>query len=188
MKEKEFPEVRVMNYLEALKYVYRRSGNLVYEKYAIISIQEPTNGYGLGLAFQKGGNCLAALNIEFSDATPAIKSPNSRLMSKEDAWNIHNFVEKIPKEVELLIIHCQKGRSRSAAVAAAILFVKTGNNEQIFGNQCYTPNQYVYYTLLETYGKKNDYWERCYEEEKKLLPEIPVLEKELSLLKLYKKS
>lgn len=53
--KKEFPRLEVMGYKEALDYVYCNSGNPKNPKYAIISIQEPTKGYGIGLSFKEGG-------------------------------------------------------------------------------------------------------------------------------------
>ena len=55
-----------------------------------------------------------------------------------------------------MIIHCWAGVSRSAAVAAAILKVYTGNDDQIFKSGTYAPNMYVYHKILEGYGMKND--------------------------------
>lgn len=171
-----FPDIQVMDYQTALDYVYCNSGKPENPKYAIISIQEPTNGYGLGLAFQKGGNCLAALNIEFSDCTPAIKLKKSTLMSIEDAKKIHDFVENLPKDVELLIIHCTAGASRSVAVADAILRVKTGVKNNIYESKQISPNKYIYYNLLETYGMENQYWNIWYEREKEIFKELNSLE------------
>lgn len=157
--------VKVMSYREALEYVYTYSGLRKYPKYAIISIQEPTYGYGIGLEMKVGGNCLAALNIEFGDVTPAmIKETDNdsneikhQLMTMKQAHRIHDFVETLPKEVQLLIVHCSAGISRSAGVAAAILKAKTNDDSQIFNSDKYVPNMYVYYNVLEAYGLTNRY-------------------------------
>lgn len=168
--KKDFPEIKTMGYKSALEYVYCNSGNPKNPKYAIISIQEPTNGYGLGLAFKEGGNCLAALNIEFSDCTPALRIPGDSLMSKEDAQKIHDFIENLTKDVNLLIIHCQYGQSRSVAVAAAIFLVKFGKKLYEIDN---IANKYVYYQILETYGFPNLYWNDWFEKEKKYVIPLP---------------
>jgi len=166
--KKNFLSIKVMGYREALEYVYCNSGNPENAKYAIISIQEPTNGYGLGLTFKKGGNCLSALNIEFSDCTPAIKIEGATLMNKKDAQIIHDFVENISENVDFLIIHCKEGKSRSVAVADALLFVKTGMKKSIYESEELSPNKYVYYNILESYGLENEYWKVWYEKEKKI--------------------
>lgn len=163
--------IEVMSYRQALDYVYTYSGIPRYPKYAIISIQEPTFGYGIGLEMKKGGNCLAALNIEFGDVTPAMDKDGAdnelqrQLMTIEHARRIHDFVETLPKEVELLIVHCSAGISRSAGVAAALLMARTGSDRQIFDSGQYCPNMYVYYSVLEAYGLTNRYSSDEYEKE-----------------------
>lgn len=155
--------IEVMSYIQALQYVYNHSGERDDKKYAIISIQEYTNGYGLGLEFKQGGNCLDALNIEFSDIGPStplgIHTENElKVMTKEDAVKIHNFVENLSEDVEKLIIHCYAGASRSVAVAAAISKVKFGDDRIYFKDGC--PNMHVYNMVLEAYGLSNKYEEK----------------------------
>lgn len=149
-------DISVMSYKQALDYVYNYSGDKNSKKYAIISIQEYTNGYGLGLAFKEGGNCLNALNIEFSDITKEYTEESVKLMTLEDGKIIHDFVESLDERVERLIVHCYAGASRSAAVAAAISKIKFGNDD-IYFNGNYSPNMYVYYKVLEAYGLSNKY-------------------------------
>ena len=163
--KKNFFEIKVMDYRKALDYVYCNSGNPKELKYAIISIQEPTHGYGLGLEFKKGGNCVAALNIEFDDCTPVIKFAGATLMTKQDAKLIHDFVESLPQTVEMLIVQCKCGQSRSVAVADALLNIKTGQKKDIYKEE-ESPNKYVYYNILEAYGMKNIYWDVWYNKEK----------------------
>lgn len=151
----EVYNIQVMSYKQALEYVYNYSGSKEHEKYAIISIQEFTNGYGIGLKFKKGGNCLGALNIEFSDITKEMDSSEVKLMTLGDAQKIHDFVESLPDEVEKLIVHCYAGVSRSAAVAAGIAQVKFGDDKEYFKK--YVPNMHVYYKILEVYGLSNKY-------------------------------
>ena len=148
-------KIKVMGYRQALDYVYTYSDMPSYPKYAIVSIQEYSKGYGRGLQFIKGGNCVAALNIEFSDITPEMGLDIEKLMTKEDAKTIHDFVESLPEETQLLIIHCHAGVSRSAAVAAAIELSRGGDIKQYFESEIYLPNRYVYYNMLEAYGYKN---------------------------------
>ena len=157
-------KIEVMGYREALDYVYNYSGEPDKEKYAIISIQEPTNGYGLGVQFCVGGNCKAALNIEFADITPAFiqneedeKEWGYQLMSADDASKIHDFIESLPEGIDKLIIHCHAGVSRSAAVAAALSLVKNGSDKMYFNKTRYVPNMWVYRKVLEAYGLSNSY-------------------------------
>lgn len=161
MKKRTF-SIKTMGYQEALAYDNYNHSNPNGPNYAIISVKEEIKN-----PFQKRGNCLATLNLAFSDCTPAVKIEGTTLMTKEDAQRIHDFVENLPKEVELLIIHCHAGHSRSVAIGDAILFVKEGIKKAIYESEVVSPNKYIYYTLLETYGMENQYWKVWYEKEKK---------------------
>ncbi|MCK9459731.1 MAG: hypothetical protein M0R80_08840 [Proteobacteria bacterium] len=75
---------------------------------------------------------------------------NPILFTPEHAQQIWDFVEKNWDKVELLMVHCLAGASRSPAVAAAIALKKYENDNLYF--QLYCPNRLVYRTLLETTG------------------------------------
>lgn len=70
--------------------------------------------------------------------------------NENHAIKIWDFVEKNWDKVEILMVHCLAGASRSPAVAAAIALKKYGNDNLYF--KIYTPNRLVYRTLLETAG------------------------------------
>ncbi len=55
-------------------------------------------------------------------------------------------------EVKIVLVNCQAGISRSAAVAAAICMAKNGNDDHIFGSPLYDPNHQVYTILLKALG------------------------------------
>jgi predicted protein tyrosine phosphatase len=78
-------------------------------------------------------------------------------ISKDQAVQIVNFVNKFWNNVELMIIHCEAGISRSSGVAAAILKYKTRDDNFIFGNKSYVPNMKCYRMVLDEFYKiKND--------------------------------
>jgi predicted protein tyrosine phosphatase len=64
------------------------------------------------------------------------------LMSDEDGKKVAAFVDK-HKDVDLLIVQCDAGISRSSGMAAAILKHLTGDDSQIFGNRRFCPNRFV---------------------------------------------
>lgn len=71
-------------------------------------------------------------------------------ITEEDAIKIKNFVEKykdIPS-IDLMIVHCEAGQSRSAGVAAAIMKYLYNDDTQIFNNYKYRPNMLCYRTVL----------------------------------------
>jgi protein-tyrosine phosphatase len=52
-------------------------------------------------------------------------------------------------EIERIIVHCDAGVSRSAAVGAALARAFSGDDAEFFAGR-YRPNVRVYRTLLET--------------------------------------
>lgn len=93
-----------------------------------------------------GNNLLDILYLEFHD----VDRPN-RLMSgmtDEDGHKVAEFVRKWWGKVDLLIVHCDAGQSRSAGVAAAILKAMTGDDSQIYDVSFYTPNSLCYRKTL----------------------------------------
>lgn len=82
---------------------------------AVISISEP-NGF-LGFADLKDG-WYEVLRTEFDDVDPATCSdPSNKFMTMHQARMIAAFVDSVAPEVNLIMVHCKAGISRSAAVA-----------------------------------------------------------------------
>lgn len=81
-----------------------------------------------------------------SDTTFTLKEAD--LCQPTDAVKIVDLVEAHPEAKEILI-HCTAGKSRSAAVAAALEKVLNGSDAPIFDNKRYTPNMRVYRMVLE---------------------------------------
>jgi hypothetical protein len=73
------------------------------------------------------------------------------LFNKDHARQIWEFVESVWDHVDLLLIHCLAGVSRSPAVAAAIAKAKYSNDNLYFAS--YTPNYLVYRTMMEYHNQ-----------------------------------
>lgn len=154
-------KITAVDYLSAFRYAYGHCNSG--ENFAIISIQEPGEKC---FEYKVGGKCKAALNISFEDVTPSIKG-SKHMMNDEDALKIKEFVEGLEdKDIDLLIVHCNAGVSRSGAVVAALAFVFTGSDKEVFDSGLYVPNMYVYYKILEAFGYSNNYQEEKHSEEK----------------------
>ncbi len=69
-------------------------------------------------------------------------------MSKTQAKEIADFVIEWKNKVELIVVHCEAGISRSAGVCAAIMKYITNDDMQIFGNCYYCPNMFCYRLVL----------------------------------------
>jgi predicted protein tyrosine phosphatase len=69
-------------------------------------------------------------------------------ISGEQALQILEFVDKHISDVDLLLVHCEMGMSRSPGVAAAVYKVFTGLDDGFWFDR-YTPNTRVYNTILK---------------------------------------
>ncbi len=68
------------------------------------------------------------------------------LFDEENAKEILSFVSSHINEIELIVVNCEAGISRSAGVAAALSKIINGEDERYFKE--YLPNRLVYRTLL----------------------------------------
>lgn len=155
-----------MNYQDAFCYVYNHSCNFKKDtkgnKFAILSIQDfPV--HEMGVAYKVAGNCMAALNIWFSDLTESgLEDAEKRhpdwighmkLIDDKDAMQIKEFINHVcTLDIDLLIIHCRAGQSRSAAVAAAVSKVLCHDDSAYFNDPRYTINMTVYKKILKAFG------------------------------------
>ena len=129
----------------------------------IISIQEPKDKL---IEFSPNKTRLAVLSIDFYDLdynpsrwgkkeTEEIKKQYGHgIFKPKQARTIINFVEEWKDKIDLIVVHCEAGISRSPGVAAAINKVLTGSDKSIFDNPMYIPNRYIYSTILKEWAKK----------------------------------
>jgi predicted protein tyrosine phosphatase len=132
------------------------------EKHIIISIVSP---YREGTPFKDNPNRLDILRLYFYDIDSSKEESKvsyddlmaqygSGVFTEEQAQQIIDFVEKYKDQVELIVVHCEAGISRSAGVGAAILKQLTGDDSFIFNDNRFLPNMFVYRTLLNTWNKE----------------------------------
>ena len=120
-----------------------------------ISITDPASkkgkDYGEANLFPSDKR-LDTLRLEFYDITESVG--HYYPISKEQAQQIVDFVRGWKDKVGLIVVHCEAGISRSAAVAAALS--KWLNDDDLFFFQNFCPNDLVYSYMLESiYG---DLW------------------------------
>lgn len=66
------------------------------------------------------------------------------MFSNDQANQIVEFVNDVWDKVDVIICQCEHGQSRSAAIAAAIMQYKYQNGIDIFADDNYYPNKFVY--------------------------------------------
>lgn len=74
-----------------------------------------------------------------------------KCMTDKDAKNIVDFVETFKNEVDMIVVHCEFGISRSAGVASALSLILNGIDQYYFDN--YVPNMLCYRKILNAYHK-----------------------------------
>lgn len=100
----------------------------------------------------EGPHCLGVLRLAFDDLRrPMPDYPQFREFSLEDARQVWAFVEQHVGQAEELRVHCDKGRSRSPGIAAAISKVLTGHHGDLF-RRC-SPNMLVYNRMLKAHSE-----------------------------------
>ena len=76
------------------------------------------------------------------------------MFSDEQAIEIATFYDNNKENITTLICQCEHGQSRSAAVAAAILEVRSRRGIQIFADDRYFPNKVVFRKVLKAFQSK----------------------------------
>ena len=104
----------------------------------IISISS-ANGYKPRLVKTDHNRVVAVLYLFFDDEVIG-----NNTFSNEQAERIVRFVDAWKSKVERLVVHCDAGVSRSAAVCAAMKRYLGFDNQDIFTSQQYEPNPLVY--------------------------------------------
>lgn len=113
----------------------------------IISINDT---YDTPNQFHPNANIKDVLYLSFND----VSSVDNDCMSPEHAKAILDFVHKWHGKVELIIVHCRAGKSRSSGICAAIMRVLGYDDREIFANPRFCPNMHCYKLVLKAhYGK-----------------------------------
>ena len=125
------------------------------ERTAVISI---TDSDALPVEFPNAPDFLLAL--AFDDVDPKSDLLNEllqdfpdfqyefQIITEQQAEKIANFSKIMYISADLLICQCEFGQSRSAAVAAAIMEHFSGNGIDIFSDDRYCPNKYIFRKVL----------------------------------------
>ncbi|MHB0936079.1 MAG: hypothetical protein ACYC6A_06775 [Armatimonadota bacterium] len=105
--------------------------------YIVISITDPDKP---DVLLQPSSNLIGVLRLRFHD----IEEPYREfvLMIPEQAAQIADFVRRWQPEVELIVVQCEGGISRSAAIAAAIAHWSYGDDQYFIDE--FLPNRHVF--------------------------------------------
>lgn len=95
---------------------------------------------------------LAFADVEFESREASMAENGFHIFDDGDAQKIIEFVKEHSVEMEVLMVHCEGGQSRSAGVAAAIAKLYLPSDDPFF--KAYTPNMRVYRRILDNAGCK----------------------------------
>lgn len=132
--------------------VHKNISEYYLEKPIIISILDT---HKLSGNFKKIKTDRPLLTLRFNDATPKGIAKKMKLFTKEDAKKIIDFVIKNHYKTRCIIVHCARGVSRSAAIAAGLLYGYygvTGFAEK----PPYKPNKHVMKIMIDEIQKHID--------------------------------
>ncbi len=104
------------------------------------------------------GRRQALLQLAFADLE--IPAPGQSLFCESHAEEILDLVRDVWDHVELIMVHCEAGVSRSPAVAAAIARIHLGKDQAFFQPGVFNPNQLVYQTLLNVARQRGEFAEK----------------------------
>jgi predicted protein tyrosine phosphatase len=118
------------------------------EKHIVISIQDPAFGF---VKLPEQESRLGWIGFKFYDLDKEIPgfSCNGDLFEREHAIGILLFVETWKDKVDLIVVNCVAGVSRSKGVAAALGKILNGDDSDAFKHGI--PNMRVYRMLLNEY-------------------------------------
>jgi predicted protein tyrosine phosphatase len=95
---------------------------------------------------------------KISDITGTKALGTIQCITPEHAKQILDFFNTWKDKVDLVVVNCLAGISRSSGTAAALTVVSGGSDEWIFKSKKYHPNMLVYRTILNEafgYGKED---------------------------------
>ena len=119
------------------------------DPYIVISINCPSDSPP---DFEYDENRLGVQPIYINDVDDPVYAEKYgyRIMDKNQAENILNFVESFKDKVNTIIVHCDAGRCRSAGVAAALAKIYNIDDSLFWNNAAYKPSSHIYRLLLQT--------------------------------------
>jgi predicted protein tyrosine phosphatase len=94
-------------------------------------------------------NRVGLLQLQFHDLDRCYSGYT--IFGEEQARQIIDFAQSVWDKIDVLLVHCEAGVSRSPATAAAlsVIFKGPGSDQEFFKN--YRPNMLVYRTILNTF-------------------------------------
>src|SRR5574343_1552298 len=146
MKRIEVLNRQILTFMDKNRDFYPR------DKFALIRFFNPGSPYTL--RFPR--TCVDNLEIVCDDVSNYKMEKAHRYIFFDEsmAVQILKFVEEVNEKIDLLVVACEAGISRSAGCAAALEKIYLGTDD-IFMSTKYYPNHLIYRTLMYLHQKPN---------------------------------
>ena len=96
---------------------------------------------------------MGVLRMAFHDLDKPIVGYD--LFSKEEAKQILDFINSIKNKIDLIIVNCEAGISRSAAVACSLSKILNGEDTWLI-KRYNLYNRHIYNTIMSTYQDQQE--------------------------------
>ena len=121
-------------------------------KFVVVSITDP-GSRNADIVSRPG--LQSVLRLKFDDIE-CDRGPNYKTISKTQAKSIVRYISDNHPDVDMIVVHCEAGISRSAAVAAVMSELLEGHDSfsevrDNFGDLLYFPNKLVMSRLREAW-------------------------------------
>ena len=115
------------------------------KNHIIISITDP---FDVPANLFPNDNCKGILKLSFHDIDSEVIADKHKLelFTREQARKILDFVDANINDVELIIVACEAGISRSAGCCAALSEIYNGHDSGFF--RTHIPNRFVFKQLM----------------------------------------
>lgn len=137
----------VLSRNKAKEYSYKKTDT----PYIIISIIDINTK---NVVFDRNVQLKDVLRLSFDD----VEEECTGAISEYDAKRIVDFVYAWMNYIELIVVHCEAGTSRSAGVCGALMLWANGDDSEIFYNDLYRPNMRCYQMIKNEILSRKDFW------------------------------
>ena len=161
----EFEDRRSVTILILSKREVERVSANIAVPHAIIGIDDPAEGPTDLAEFADDKYRKGLIRLQFYDIDMvSIRNAECRsdieknykqgLFTDDQALQVVNFVDEVKGKIKVLICYCGAGISRSSGVGAAASLMINGSDKEIFNNNAYIPNIFVYRKILNAWQKR----------------------------------
>lgn len=97
---------------------------------------------------------LAFDDVEADDSLMFLQGSKEHCMTHKDAMQVRDFVKEWFEKVDMIIVHCDAGVSRSAGIVSALMQIYDSKGWVMWKTQSKSPNMTCFLRTLEAFNYK----------------------------------